>query len=339
MIDSRVTRSGRISRILPGYIALASIAVCFWGCATPPTMRDAEEVAADTSVVFGSVEVYVNGEQEKWGIKLTGSKYFYLTILPPHTSEAITYKLAKDGLFYWSLPQGEYTLLGYHWQDLQTRRTGRIGATFSVPETGVDAYLGSIEFRGSEIFMVPEFQDRFDQLIRTYEARFPGRERPVVKRLFETPQQVGNFSSVRGQCHEDWGIECTNRFSGITPISPEVSQSGFPTSSSLQPEFRWNPSDKTGISYDLILYDAAAYVIGGATIPSYMRGRVVAYVEDLKDPHWRPETPLAPDTRYLWSIRLREGETVSGWSTQGHFTFLIVAMSSGHGQWFQFSTP
>jgi len=339
MIDSPLTRLGRTNRMLSGCFALAFVALYVWGCAIPPTMQDAEEVPPEKGVVFGSVEVYADGEKQKWGIKLTGSKYFYLTILPPHTSEAITYKLAKDGVFYWSLPPGQYTLVGYHWQDLQTRRTGRIGATFSVPKSGVDAYLGTIEFRGNEIFLVPDFQDRFDQIIHAYETRFPGRQRAVVRRLFKPPQPVGNFSSVRAQCHEEWGIECTDRFSGVTPLSPEVTQSGFPTSSSLQPEFRWHSSDKSGISYDLILYDAAAYAVGGATIPSYMKGRVVAYVENLNEPYWCPETPLAPDTRYMWSVRLREGEMVSGWSTQGHFTFLIVAMSSGYGQWFQFSTP
>lgn len=318
-------------------VLLAAIWLC--GCETPPTMKDVETTDAASSIVFGSVEVYVDGEQQKWGAKFTGHKYFYLTILPPDTSEAITYRLAKDGVFYWALPPGEYLLLGYHWQDLQAQRTGRIGATFSVPENGADAYLGSITFRGNEILVVPEFQDRFDEIKVKYAAKFPDRQREIVRQLFEPPQPVGTFSSYRGRCHADWGIECTDRFSGVTPISPEVARSGFPKTSSLQPELRWTPSSNPDVSYDLILYDAASYAMGGAMIPMYMKGRVVAYAEDLQAPYWQPPIPLAPDTRYIWSVRLREGETVSGWSTQGHFTFLIVAMSSAHGQWFQFMTP
>ncbi len=230
-------------------------------------------------------------------------------------------------------------MLGYYWQDLQATRTGHLGASFSVPETGADAYLGTIEFRGSEVLLVPQFQDRFEEITKLYDARFPGRPGTPVKQLYEPPKPVGNFSSVRGQCHDAWKIECDDRFSGVTPVSPEVSQSGFPTSSSLTPEFRWKPSARQDVSYDLILYEAAAYVVGDQMVPSYMRGRVVAYEEDIQEPRWQPTSPLKPDTRYIWSVRLREGESVSGWSTQSHFTFLIVYMSSGYGQWFQFKTP
>ena len=38
-----------------------------WGCAAPPTMKDVEQVAADSSIVFGSVEVYEDGKQQEWG--------------------------------------------------------------------------------------------------------------------------------------------------------------------------------------------------------------------------------------------------------------------------------
>lgn len=339
MSRTSVIQISRIFEIWSGYLALFFAVLLLSGCATPPTMKNVAEMAADANVVFGSVTVYEDGEQEKWGVKFTGSNYFYLTILPPDTNEAITHRLAKDGVFYWTLPPGEYLLLGYYWQDLQAQRTGHIGAKFSVPETGPDAYLGTIEFRGNVVFLVPQFQDRFDEIAKLYDTKFPGRRGTAVKRLFEPPQPVGHFSSHRGICHEDWSIECDKRFHGVTPTSPEVSQSGFPLLDSLRPKFRWKPSARHDVSYDLILYEAAAYVVGGQMVPSYMRGHVVAYAEGLKEPHWQPETPLEPDTRYIWSVRLRDGETVSGWSTQSHSTFLIVYMSSGYGQWFQFRTP
>ena len=38
-----------------------------------------------------------------------------------------------------------------------------------------------------------------------------------------------------------------------------------------------------------------------------MKGRVIAYEEDFKEPYWQPESPLKSDTRYFWSVRLREG--------------------------------
>jgi hypothetical protein len=322
-----------------GRLFLLLAAAWLFGCETPPTMTDTEAVESAGGIAFGSVEVYMDGDLQKWGVKFTGSKYFYLTILPPDSNEAITYKVARDGKFYWTLPPGEYLLLGYHWQDMQTQRSGRIGATFSVPAGGADVYLGAMVFRCTELFLVPAYEDRFEAAKTSFAAKFPDRQREMVRQLIEPARSPGEFSAFRGQCHEDWGIECTDRFKGVTPSAPEVSQSGFPDAGSLQPEFRWKPSSKPGVSYDLIIYDAAAYTVGGAMIPMYMKGREVAYVQDLKAASWRPPEPLAPDTRYFWSVRLREGETVSGWSTQGHFTFLIVAMSAGHGQWFQFMTP
>lgn len=314
------------------------VLLLLWGCAVPPTMKDVEQITADTSIVFGSIEVYDEDELQEWGSRFFGYDHFYLTILPPDSNEAITYKLDEEGKFFWSLPPGQYTLLGYIWETDTGKRSGHIGADFSVPEPGADAYIGTIVFRGNMVFLVPSFEDRFDQIANIYDAKFPGRQGTAVKQLMEAPQAVGNFSAIRGQCHEDWKIECDKRFHGVTPISPDVSQSGFPTLDTLRPEFRWKGCARKDISYDLILYEAAAYAYGGQGVPSYMRGRVVAYEEDLKKPRWQPETPLKPDTRYIWSVRLREGETVSGWSTQSHSTFLLVYMSWGHGQWFQFKT-
>lgn len=320
-------------------IVLAVIPLYLVSCATPPTINDVAEVDANTKVVFGSVVVYKDGKQEKWGVKFTGFNYFYLTILPPDTNEAITYKLDKDGVFYWALPPGEYTLLGYYWQDHDAHQTGHIGTRFSVPETGKDVYLGTIEFRGNMAFLVPQFQDKYDEIAKLYDTKFPRRKGTAIKQLFKPPQPVGNFSSYRDVCNDDWKIECKKPFHGVTPISPEVSQVGFPVVKGLKPEFRWKSSATLDIGYDLILYEAAAYAVGGATSSSYMRGRVIAYEEDLKEPYWQPEKPLKSDTRYFWSVRLREGNTVSEWSTHGHFMFLIVAMRSSYGQWFQFKTP
>ena len=309
-----------------------------WGCAAPPTMKDVEQVTADTSMVFGSVEVYQDGELQKWGARFFGYDHFYLTILPPDSDEAITYKLDKEGKFFWSLPPGEYTLLGYIWDTDTGQRTGHFGGSFRVPQAGAAAYIGTIVFRGNLVFLVPDIEDKFEELAALYDARFPSRRGTAARQMIEEPQPIGTFTAVRGPCNEDWQIGCSKRFRGVTPISPNVTQSGFPVASDLMPVFRWKGCSKSDVSYDLILYEAAAYAVGGAMVPSYMRGRVVAYAEDLTEPWWRPEAALKPDTRYIWSVRLREGQTVSGWSTQSHSTFLLVYASWGHGQWFQFKT-
>ena len=43
--------------------------------------------------------------------------------------------------------------------------------------------------------------------------------------------------------------------------------------------------------------------------------------------------------KYEWSVRVRDGDTVSTWSTTSQFTFLIVAAVFTHGDWFSLSTP
>ena len=319
------------------FVALSTV-LLVWGCSSAPTMKDVEEIGPDTQIVFGSTEVWVDEEQETWGTKFTGHNYFYLLVLPADSTEAISYRLDKDGVFFWTLEPGEYTLLGYYWQNLQTVRSGHIGATFVVPEDGPDVYLGSMVFSGNIVYLQPKLEDRFEQVSALYDAQFAARRGTAVKQLFEPPQDIGHFTAVSGQCHDDWKIECTKRFRGVTPITPAVSQSGFPETDSTLPEFRWQACGRQDVSYDLLLYEAATFNIGGALVPQYTRGHIVAYVEDIKEPRWKPDAALRPNTRYYWSVRLRDGSTVSRWSTLSHSTFLLIYASSGYGQWFQFKT-
>ena len=320
------------------YRTAIPVVLLLWGCTTAPTVRDVEEVAPDTHIAFGSVEVWVDGEQETWGTKWTGHSNFYLIVLPVDSNEAFSYKLDDDGIFYWALQPGEYTILGYHWQHLQTTKSGRIGRSFVVPESDGDVYLGTIKFTGNAYFLIPMLEDRFDRIAGLYDAKFPARKGTSVKNLLQPAQQVGSFANILGPCDDAWRIECDKRFDGVTPISPTVAQSGFAEVHSLTPEFSWKGCSKRDVSYDLIVYEAATYSIGGALIPLYMRGNVVVYEENLTETRWKSTIPFKPDTRYIWSVRLREGDTVSAWSTQSHSTFLLVYASSGWGQWFQFKT-
>ena len=152
------------------------------------------------------------------------------------------------------------------------------------------------------------------------------------------PERPGNYSGMLPACHARFAIECSDRFRGVPPIAPEVKTSGFPTVRTLQPEFAWKGSADAGIHYDVILYEAATYTINKVT-DFYARGRLAAYAEDIAATSWRPDKPLKPGTRYFWSVRSRDGDVVSDWSTQSYFSFALVVFSSGYGQWFQFQTP
>ncbi len=320
-------------------LALLAVLSVIVGCAVAPQMEDVDVVAADTHIVYGSIDVFsATGKSQDWGTGWTGHNYFHVTVLPADSSEAITYRLDKDGMFYWALEPGDYTLLGYHWTKDQSTRTGYFGGDFSVPASGGDTYLGSIELRSVRVGLVPFVIDRYEAMAARFDAKFPQRAGTSQSKLIEMPGTLGSVTDYRYQCDKAWGIECTDRFSGITPVSPDCKKTGFPITPSLQPVFRWQASTRDDVSYDLVLYEAASYSISGMMKNAYMRGHRIAYVEGLKEPNWTPESPLRPDTRYFWSVRLRDDGTVSGWSTQSHFTFAIVAWSSGYGNWFQFRT-
>jgi len=318
--------------------AIATLLVIVGGCATAPVMQEIEALPSDTGLVFGSAEIYVDDEKLKLGFTWSGENHFFLLILPPGSNVATTYEVTDEGTFYWPLPPGEYLLLGYRWQQAGTSRTGDIRGSFSVPEIGTDAYIGSLEFRGTEYSLTPRMLDRYEQLAATHDERFPERRGTAVKSLMQPPERPGNYSAMLAACHERFEIECSDRFRGITPTAPEVTTSGFPAVRTLQPEFAWQGSANPDIHYDVIVYEAATYTINQVT-DFYARGRLAAYAEDIAATSWRPDKPLKPDTRYFWSVRSRDGQVVSAWSTQAYFAFAIVAWSSGYGQWFQFQTP
>jgi len=318
--------------------AISVLLVLLGGCATAPVMQDIETLPADTGLVFGSAEIYVDDKKLDLGFSWSGENHFYLLILPPDSSVATTYEVTDEGTFYWPLPPGEYLLLGYRWQQAGTARSGDIRASFTVPEIGTDAYIGSLEFRGTEYALKPNLLDRYDRQKAIHDGRFPERRETTIESLMQPPAPPGKYAAMLPACDERFAIECGERFRGITPTSPEVTTSGFPKVSTLQPEFTWQGSADAGIHYDLVLYEAATYTINQVT-DFYARGRLAAYVEDIAATSWRPAKPLKPSTRYFWSVRSRDGDVVSGWSTQSYFAFAIVAWSSGYGQWFQFQTP
>lgn len=320
---------------------LVTAALFVLGCETAPTIKDVdtETVASDTHIVFGTVDVFdQQGKRQKFGMGWTGANMFYLTILPASSSEATTYKVGKDGSFYWSLKPGDYTLLGWHWDYKGERRSSHLGIPFTVPESGGDTYLGSFVFRAFPGGLLPMIEDRFDSVVSLYDRKFPGRKGTAVRRVAEMPDDLGTVANYMGQCHEDWKITCTKRFRGVTPVSPDVTKSGFPEITTLRPTFSWKPCPRDDVSYDFVLYEAASYSVQ-QTINQYMRGHRIAYVEDLKEATWTPDVALRPGTRYFWSVRMRQGDTVSYWSTHSHFTFALIYASSGYGQWFQFKTP
>ena len=94
-----------------------------------------------------------------------------------------------------------------------------------------------------------------------------------------------------------------------------------------------------GVSYDVAIWEAAAYRVPSKLVSNYIPGPLALYEENLVAPELALAKPLKPKTKYFWSVRFRDGDSVSSWSRAGHFTFMLVAWTSGSGQWFAFETP
>jgi len=325
------------SRIPPALVLVA--AVLATGCESGPVIEDVEQPAAGQSIVFGHVDVVIDGKVQEWGYGWTGVTSCCLMILPPESSQAITYKLDEDGIFYWNLGPGDYQLLGFRYQKGTASQVGVVGGSFTVPDASEAVYIGNIRINMMKGRYVTIVEDKADELIAAYKAEFPGRKGDVRVALLELPDKIGNFSGIVHECSDIWGVDCSGNFRGITPLTPVVEANQFVETDSLVPVFSWKAAGARGISYDLIVYEVATYSIPGGIGNQKIKGRMIIYEEDIVETTYKLETPLKEDTKYYWSVRLRDGDVVSRWSTYSHFGFYVFYMTSGYGQWFGFSTP
>jgi len=310
--------------------------VFFYSCAST-TIRDTTDITADTSIGFGHVDVFVDGKKKEWGMTWTGEDALLLLILPPDTNKALTYQLSDDGDFFWNLNPGEYTVLGYRMLLGSRSRSGRLWYSFKVPTEPQSIYLGKIRIDMQGGRYKAHLEDDFNSMETLFEQRYPNAKQPT-KGLFRTEETLGNYNYVKPVCSADWGIECTSRYRGVEPISPEMIIDGFPVATNLTPTFKWKPSVYSRVTYDLVVYEAASH--SSTLIPAdYTPGRLALYEEDINQPQFIPRTPLKPETKYYWSVRLRDGDLVSDWSSFSYAVFVVVYAASGQGNWFGFSTP
>lgn len=320
-------------------LSLLSILIVTVGCETAPAVEDVEQPVVGKSVVFGHVGVFKDGEIQKWGIGWTSSKYGYLIILPPDTNQAVTYKIDDDGIFYWNLAPGDYQLLGFRYQEGNAYQVGTIGGSFSIPDNTEAVYIGHIRINMVKGRYTTIVDDKSDELITSYKAKFPGSTGGIRQALLQLPGKLGNFSGIIHECSDKWGVDCSGKFSGVTPLTPVVETNQFIQTDTLTPVFSWKATGYKEASYDLIVYEAAEYGLPGGLINQMIKGRMVVYEEDMSEPIYKLKTPLKADTKYYWSVRFRDGDLVSRWSSYSHFGFYVVYMTSGYGQWFSFRTP
>lgn len=149
----------------------------FHGCAAQKIeVRKISELPRGESLVFGRVEVIRNGKEMKWARYGTNLS---LIIQREGENEAFAYKLVEeDGTFYWHLPTGRYTILGFDW----ARMSGRIFTTFDVP--GPDpTYIGTLIIRFAGYRYQWEIKDHFLFAIEKLEKKFPEFKEEPLKNL------------------------------------------------------------------------------------------------------------------------------------------------------------
>jgi len=133
-------------------------------------------------------------------------------------------------------------------------------------------------------------------------------------------------------------MACTT-FHSVVPIYPEVANPYYPaTVDSLQPTLRWKPWPGVDMRYDLIIYESIKVEAFGQAKEQTQLRRVY-YREGLEETAHRLEAPLQPNTQYFWSVRVRSGEKVSGWSLYDRIFFMPYGYVRTYNRYFTFKTP
>jgi hypothetical protein len=289
-----------------------------------------ETSVAATGHAFGRLRYFYAGKEIEFGFL----NRLLLFVRSQRTGEiqqkAFT---GGHGNFNWSLPPGEYVIVGYNFLN----QTGRLWLTFSVPDPGEAAYIGDLHIVSRDSRYGWQILDAQADAEKEFGAEFTKGAIRTKVALMEAEERLGTYRRMTSVCAAaEWGIECDVSNQGVKPVSPVQGTLGFPTVDSLTPRLAWSPVDRKDVTYDLAVYESIKAPLLGL---SHMRGALVHYSEALPQPFYQFEKPLARHAQYEWSVRLRSGDTVSSWSTTGYFVFFVVGTASGAGNWFGFATP
>lgn len=325
-----------------GLRMLLAATLLLTGCADMPAQTQTEDhaaAAADHSRAFGRVQYLENGKEVAWRSSIFAYASLTLYVRPLPDGALRHLEIEDDGSFNWPLQAGEHVVVGYQFkrQGASTyESTGRLMTSFSVPKAGRAVYVGDMQIavdRGGSAFKIV---DRYAEALGRVEARLTRFEK--AKGIMRPEPQPGTFGGVVGICVTAmWQLDCQGKYQGVEPLRPSDSADAFPLAESLTPALEWKPTGKAGVTYDVAIFEALK--ISGVVKPRTLRGPLVSYAQGLRDPKYSPAAPLQPGKLYEWTVRLREGDTVSSWSTSSYSWFALVAASKGAGRSFGFSTP
>jgi len=314
---------------------------------SPPIKADKTEPAKPAAlpeagpIVFGRLELLQDGKPAKISTIGTFDVYGIAALVLPESSDtAQALSFDDQGWFAWKLKPGTYTLLGLVSQSGSNTQVMSINSRFTVEDGDTLVYIGNIhaESKGSRFGGDITDSDIADEVRKRY-----GDATTAQKRLLQRADKLGSYSKVRSACNKEWGLTCTRELMGVTPIYPKVARgihgTTFGKAHSVSPTLKWQAAETPGVSYDVTIWEAAAYRLPSKMSADYWPGDLALYEENVVATELALTKPLKPKTRYFWSVRARQGDMVSPWSRAGHSTFLVVAWTSGSGEWFGFETP
>jgi hypothetical protein len=117
------------------------------------------------------------------------------------------------------------------------------------------------------------------------------------------------------------GLPACTSYEGLRIVEPAYQE----TVTTLRPTLRWDAVPGKNLTYDVVLYE------GEDIAPVYQR-------EGLGGTTHRVEQDLKPGTRYRWSVRTRQGDSVSEWSQHQTQVFTGVSYHS-RKRMPEFTTP
>lgn len=314
-------------------------------CGEIPQKPVNEEVATITAGygrAFGRIVYLEDGQETVWGSSLVKSESLTLFVRSVGSQEMQYMEIEGDGTFYWPHQAGEYEIVGYQVERTSvttSRRTGRLMTKYSVPQAGQAVYIGELRIEGGRSRSGFEVIDRYSEALKRVEPQLTTGKLEPVKGLMRLEPQTGSYKEVRAICNKYWVLSCDQTYQGVEPSAPLGTGQGFPLTQNLTPLLEWKPSSKPGVTYDVAIFESLMLRHGWKGTPARLRGRLVAYAQGLHESKYSPPVPLQPGKRHEWTVRLREHDLVSTWSTTSYSMFAVVAAARGSGQNFGFETP
>lgn len=333
------------------YFIAVIMSVVLLGCTTTNKMEPAQSLSKEQAIVYGKIDVIVDGKHIK--MSTSGfSSYLTIEFRQKGSSTIMEYKVDDTGYFYWALAPGEYEVLGtYGFSadvgpfDMMVPLAQRVWIPFTTqPEKNL--YLGDLTLELSKNRPTKQrLNDNYSEAIKALHKKYPGAQAQQLNEAAKlAPTEPGTYTKVTHLCSGDWGNGCS---SGVTPTSPDRLEDVVVAS--IAPTLRWVPWSIPDVKYDIAIYEAydsnwRKVVLDLLTgNKRWRRGRLMAYAQGLTKPRFKPNVPLQPDTTYLWSVRLRRGDSVSTWSQAkqtrfhpGAFWFFAIEQWD---TWLNFTTP